>query len=67
VAAFVDSLELFGLGYSWGGFKSLLTAGKYRRTQPSNYDGRTLFRVNIGMEESRDLIADLENGLQRLT
>ena len=66
VAAFVDALELFGLGYSWGGFKSLLTVGKYRRTQPSDYDDRTLFRVNVGMEESRDLIADLENGLKQL-
>ncbi len=66
VAAFVNSLELFGLGYSWGGYKSLLTVGKYRRTTSSDYSERTVFRVNIGMEDARDLIADLENGLKHL-
>ena len=66
VAAFVNSLELFGLGYSWGGYKSLMTVGKYRRTTSSEYSGRTVFRVNVGMEDVQDLIADLENGLKHL-
>lgn len=33
LAAFINSLEFFGIGYSWGGFKSLITAGKYVRAK----------------------------------
>ena len=66
VAAFVNSLALFGLGFSWGGYKSLMTAGKYRRTVSSDYSGRTVFRVNVGLEDAPDLIADLENGIRHL-
>jgi len=66
VAAFIDALELFGLGFSWGGYKSLMTVGQYRRTAASKYKARTVFRVNIGMEDARDLIADLKNGLKHL-
>jgi len=67
VAAFIDALQLFGLGFSWGGFKSLMTVGKYQRTAASDYNDRTVFRVNVGMEDADDLIADLENGLRHLT
>jgi cystathionine beta-lyase len=66
IAAFVNSLALFGLGFSWGGYKSLLTVGKYRRTASSDYSDRTVFRVNVGLEDAPDLIADLENGLKHL-
>jgi len=67
VAAFIDALQLFGLGFSWGGYKSLMTVGKYRRTAASDYSERTVFRVNVGMEDADDLIADLKNGLRHLT
>lgn len=63
---FVDSLELFGLGYSWGGYKSLITGGRFRRTNSFGYEGRTIFRLNIGMEDVGDLKADLDQGLKRL-
>ncbi|MCP3951810.1 MAG: cystathionine beta-lyase [Desulfobacterales bacterium] len=66
IAAFVNALELFGLGFSWGGYKSLMTVDKYLRTASSDYSGRTVFRINIGMEDAPDLIADLENGLKYL-
>jgi cystathionine beta-lyase len=66
IAAFVNSLELFGLGFSWGGYKSLMTVGRYLRSAPSACSGRTVFRVNVGMEDAPDLIADLENGLKQL-
>lgn len=59
---FIDSLQLFGIGYSWGGFKSLITAGKYDRSQESRYAGKTLVRLNIGLEDSADLRNDLESG-----
>lgn len=62
IAAFVDALDLFGIGFSWGGFKSLITAGQYRRPTGSRYAGRTVIRLNIGLEDPEDLIADLEKG-----
>ena len=67
LAKFIDALQLFGIGYSWGGFKSLITASKYSRTQPSRYAGRTIIRLNIGLEDPEDLCADLAGGFKHLT
>ncbi len=64
---FIDKLELFGLGYSWGGYKSLLTAGKQQRNTPSIYSGKTIIRLNIGLEAPQDLMEDLEQGLSQLS
>jgi len=66
LAAFINALELFGIGYSWGGFKSLVTAGQYRRPLPSRYDGRTIIRLSVGLEDPMDLMNDLSTGFQRL-
>ncbi|NOQ42510.1 MAG: cystathionine beta-lyase [Desulfuromusa sp.] len=66
LAGFVNSLQLFGIGYSWGGFKSLITVGKYNRSQKSEYSGKTIVRLNIGLEEPVDLIKDLESGFELL-
>ena len=66
LAEFVNSLQLFGIGYSWGGFKSLITASKYNRSQESKYTGKTVVRLNIGLEEPVDLIEDLESGFHLL-
>lgn len=63
---FIDNLELFGLGYSWGGYKSLLTAGKQLRHTKSLYSDKTIIRLNIGLEDPIDLIHDLERGLSVL-
>jgi cystathionine beta-lyase len=66
-AAFVDGLELFGIGYSWGGFESLAvpvyperirTATRWRAEGP-------LVRLHIGLEDVDDLIGDLAVGLAR--
>ena len=63
--ALMSALELFGLGYSWGGFESLVTheTGQlaFRQT-PSTLEGE-LLRLHIGLEDPADLIADLERGL----
>jgi cystathionine beta-lyase len=59
LAAFVNALELFGIGYSWGGYKSLVTAGRAQRALPSRYQGRTIVRLSIGLEDPRDLMRDL--------
>jgi cysteine-S-conjugate beta-lyase len=66
VLAFVDSLELFEIGYSWAGVTSLAVAYDF-----SGYKGRPAYqhrivRLNIGLESADDLIADLERSLETL-
>lgn len=63
--AFLDALELFGLGFSWGGFESLATCEDAQlkvRADPPTLAG-PLVRLHIGLEATADLIADLERGL----
>jgi cysteine-S-conjugate beta-lyase len=60
----MDGLALFGMGYSWGGFESLVISfdcADYRTATPWAPGGPTL-RFHIGLEDSGDLIADLEGG-----
>jgi cysteine-S-conjugate beta-lyase len=68
VAAMLDGLELFGLGYSWGGFESLAIPcdmSGIRTATP--WDMATpLVRFHIGLEDPKDLIADLAKGFERL-
>jgi cystathionine beta-lyase len=68
VAALIDSLALFGIGSSWGGFESLVIRadpGKYRTA--TKWDpGGPLLRMHIGLEDPDDLIADLEQGLAKM-
>ncbi|MFM8754466.1 MAG: cystathionine beta-lyase [Phenylobacterium sp.] len=64
-AAFLDALELFGLGFSWGGFESLVIDCDPQlkvRTYCKTYGG-SLVRLHIGLEDPEDLIRDLETGL----
>lgn len=68
IAAFFDGLELFGMGYSWGGYESLavpVQLGKGRTATQWSYPG-TLIRLHIGLEHVDDIIADLKAGLERL-
>lgn len=66
IASFINSLDLFGIGFSWGGFKSLITSGKYKRFFGSEYSGKDIIRLNIGLEDSNDLIRDLQKGFNAL-
>ncbi len=68
LVAMIDGLELFGIGASWGGYESLiLTAYPERiRTATSWQADGFLIRLHIGLEDPKDLIADLEAGLKRL-
>lgn len=64
VDAFLDALELFGLGFSWGGFESLAISCDHQlkvRTLRPDYGG-PLMRLHIGLEDPADLIADLDRG-----
>ena len=66
VAAFVDGLRHFGIGFSWGGFESLIIPAHIHRTaRPFEAEGPVL-RIHAGLEDAGDLIADLEAGLKRL-
>ena len=65
--AFVEALDLFGIGASWGGFESLAlpTTGFITRTASAKFAG-PLVRLHIGLEDVADLIADLEQGLKAM-
>ncbi|MEQ9144938.1 MAG: cystathionine beta-lyase [Parvibaculaceae bacterium] len=69
LAAMLDDLELFGMGYSWGGYESLIIPA-----DPSNARTATkwepegpLIRIHAGLEAPEDLIADLDAGFARLS
>lgn len=68
VAAMIDGMELFGLGFSWGGYESLMvptnltsarTATKWQQPGPT-------VRIHAGLEDPDDLLEDLARGLDRL-
>jgi cystathionine beta-lyase len=64
--ALVDTVELFGRGYSWGGFESLLIPAFPERTvERCPFEGR-LFRISAGLEDGDDLVADLGRGFDAL-
>jgi cystathionine beta-lyase len=68
VAAMLDGLELFGMGFSWGGFESLVIpfdCKAYRTATQWNPGGPGL-RFHIGLEDLSDLQADLDAGFSRL-
>lgn len=64
----LDSMALFAMGYSWGGYESLILPADVRSSRdatPWTEDGQ-LIRLNIGLEDPGDLIADLAAGFDRL-
>ena len=66
VDRFVDSLALFGLGYSWGGANSLVMPYRMSAIRRDWQGKGLLVRFNIGLEDTADLIADIEQGLGKL-
>lgn len=60
--AFVERLELFGIGYSWGGYESLAIPVDPLRTV-SKAPAQNLIRLHIGLEDPEDLIEDLGRAL----
>jgi cystathionine beta-lyase len=63
---FVDSLKLFKIGYSWGGANSLCVPYRIQAMRKHWKDAGTLVRFNIGLEDTADLIADIEQALAEL-
>lgn len=69
LARMLDHMTLFKMGYSWGGFESLILPADptpLRTASPWSAEG-TLIRIHAGLEDPGDLIADLEAGFARLT
>lgn len=68
LAAMLDELKLFAMGYSWGGYESLIVPFDPRtaRTATPWTGGRTCLRLHCGLEDPDDLIADLDAGFARL-
>jgi len=68
IAAMLDGMRLFGMGWSWGGFESLIipTYPERTRTATSWQAEGPCLRVHIGLEAIDDLKADLADGLRRL-
>lgn len=67
LAAFVDQMKIFSMGYSWGGFESLClpVAIKGARSVMPWTDEGHLMRLHIGFEDTEDLKADLRAGFDR--
>ena len=68
VEAMLNRLELFGMGFSWGGYESLIVPSdveKDRLPESWTFKG-PLLRLHIGLEDPEDLILDLEQGFQEL-
>jgi cystathionine beta-lyase len=68
VTAMIDTLRLFGIGASWGGFESLVlpTSTSITRSAGTGNFGGEIARFQIGLEHVDDLIADLDAGLAML-
>ena len=66
LAAMVDNMRLFGMGYSWGGFESLIVPfRKLTRALPLSIPDGQLIRLHIGLEDVSDLQQDLVDGFVR--
>lgn len=62
--SFIDALELFGIGSSWGGYESLiLPSSPTRSASPFQLEG-ALVRIHVGLEDPDDLINDLSRALE---
>lgn len=68
LAAMLDHMAIFGMGYSWGGFESLIIPFDCRqyRTATAWNPGGLAIRLQIGLEDMQDLKTDLRQGLDRL-
>lgn len=67
IAAMVDEMNVFGMGYSWGGFESLILPSDPKRIRTAKpwSDPGNLMRIHVGFEDLDDLKADLEAGIAR--
>lgn len=65
IGKFIDSLEFFQTGYSWGGYESLILVAEPKR-EVSGWNKNRIVRLHIGLENVDDIIADLKQGLDKI-
>jgi cystathionine beta-lyase len=67
LSTFLDPMQVFAIGLSWGGFQSLIKAGRVTdRVRPFRHRDRTHFRLSVGLEEVERVKADLADALDRV-
>ena len=70
LASMLDHMQLFGMGFSWGGYESLIVpydlSGVRTVTHHEWFGGYRVLRIYAGLEDPEDLTADLEAGFERL-
>ncbi|MBL6664459.1 MAG: cystathionine beta-lyase [Rickettsiales bacterium] len=69
LANMVDHLDFYAMGYSWGGYESLIlpvSVAGIRTATSWEYGDKTTLRISVGLEDIKDLKEDLEAGLERL-
>ncbi|MBV9331545.1 MAG: PLP-dependent transferase, partial [Alphaproteobacteria bacterium] len=66
LASFIDGLDHFGIGFSWGGYESLIVPADIHRTAGKFSAEGPVVRIHAGLEDADDLIADLEAGFERM-
>jgi cystathionine beta-lyase len=64
--AFFDGFHHFGLGYSWGGYESLVIPSNFKRTAKKFAHQGPLIRFHAGLEDADDLIADIDGAFARM-
>lgn len=62
----LDSVKLFGLGFSWGGYESLLIRSYGKRSEEDKTNFGKMVRLSVGLEEPEDLIEDLQQALNKI-
>ena len=63
---FFNQLKIFKLGYSWGGFESLITFPPLSKRSFKNNNKKNIIRLYCGLEDSEDLIKDLDRAIKTL-
>ena len=66
MSAFFDGFHHFGLGYSWGGYESLVIPSMFKRTAKEFEHQGPLIRFHAGLEDADDLIADIDEAFARM-
>ena len=64
--AFFNGFHHFGLGYSWGGYESLVIPSEFKRTAKKFAHEGPLIRFHAGLEDADDLIADIDEAFARM-
>ena len=62
----INSLKLFNIGFSWGGYESLIIPVWHISRNTYELEQNQMIRLHIGLEDTKDMIKDLENAFTKL-